>query len=1606
MNGGSMSSNEVKLREYLRRVTSELHDTDQRLRELQDRASEPIAVVGMGCRYPGGANSPEQLWELLRGGVDATSDMPGDRGWDVDGLYHPEPGNPGSIYVRRGGFLHDAPLFDPGFFGISPREAAEMDPQQRVLLETAWEALEDAGIDPAGLKGSRTAVYAGVVYHDYPNSFGSGSLVSGRVAYHLGLEGPALTIDTGCSSSLVAIHLACQALRSGQTPLALAGGATVISTTDTFVEFSRQRALAADGRCKSFSAAADGAGWSEGSGVVVLERLSDALRNGHEVLAVVRGSAVNQDGASNGITAPNGPSQRRVIHAALADARLSAREVDAVEAHGTGTRLGDPIEAQALLATYGQDREEPLLLGSLKSNIGHSQAAAGVGGVIKAVLSMRHGVLPRTLHVDAPSPEVDWTEGSVALLTEETTWPQTGRPRRVGVSSFGISGTNAHLVLEQAPEVAAETAEAEIPAASPVVPWVLSGRTADALQAQAARLRDHLATREVGSPRDVAWSLATTRTAFERRAVVLGADRAELEAGVAALAEGLPSPSLVTGAADVVGKIVFAYPGQGSQWEGMAAELLDTSPVFAARMAECAEALSAFLDWDLIAAVRGGEGAPSLERGDVVQPALWAVLVSLTALWEHHGVRPDAVVGHSQGEIAAAVVGGHLSLLDGARVVALRGIAIRESLAGRGGMLSIGLPLAEVEPYLEAMDGRLSLGAVNGAASTVVSGDLDALAELTAVLEERDVRARRVNIDYASHSAQVVEVEQRMLADLAPISPRAGAIPMLSTVTGEFVADGQLDARYWYSNLRSPVLFAPAVQALAESGHAVFVEVSPHPVIAPSIGETLDAREQPTVVSGTLRRDEGGLARFTRSLAELHVRGGVRPDFAALLPGARPVRLPTYAFRHAHYWLTDAPAAEADPASAALWAALETGGVDSLARELSVDEAALGAVLPALSAWRDGFRERSTVDSWRYRVEWRAVDQPVPPVATGSWLLVVPESLREDKRVIAVVDGLTTRGADVLPVRVDGLDRAAAADLVRSAVAGGLPEGVLSLLGLDDRPHPLFPSLSRGVAASVPLVQGLDDAGVTAPLWFATSRAVGAGLEEPADPRQSALWGIGTVMGLDRPQTWGGVVDLPADVDDLVVERLVGALSGAEDQVAVRPAGTLARRLVRAPGGAVAAKWAPRGTVLVTGGTGGVGAHLARWLVETGAEHVVLASRRGPDAPGAAELCAELDGKVEVVALDVADRHAVAALVASLPDLTSVFHAAGAMRRESGVDDASVAELAELADAKVLGALHLDELLADRELDAFVVFSSGAAVWGSGGQIGYAAANSVVDGVVRSRRARGLTGTSIAWGTWGGGGMSSGETGDHLARMGLGSMDPALALSALQGVLDRDEAHLVVTDMDWARFAPAYALSRPRPLIEAIPEVRAALDPVDEPGESTGSDLAARLAPLPDGERRALLLDLVRSHVAATLGYATTDEVQPTRAFKDLGFDSVTAVELRDVIGSATGVRLTATAVFDHPTPAALVELLHGELVDEGERPVGSVLAELDRLEIAASGLAPEEIEAGHLTTRLRALLTRLDQAVAGGGPAVADQLEAASADDIFDFIDNELGMA
>ncbi|MFI8263625.1 SDR family NAD(P)-dependent oxidoreductase [Streptomyces sp. NPDC085665] len=1726
-----MSTSVDQIVDALRKSMLENERLRQAHSELTAAAQEPIAIVGMACRYPGGVTDPEGLWQLVTEEVDGITAFPTDRGWDTDGLYDPEPGKPGKTFTKHGGFLYDMADFDPAFFGISPNEALSMDPQQRLLLESSWEAIENAGIDPLSLKGSKTGVFAGVMYHDYGPGTSDGSIVTGRVSFTLGLEGPAVTVDTACSSSLVALHWAVQSLRSGECSLALAGGVALMATPDMFLYFSNQRGLAADGRIKAFAGAADGTAWGEGVGMIVIERLSEARRLGHKVLGVIRGVAVNQDGASSGLTTPNGPSQQRVIRQALQNAGLTAAEVDAVEAHGTGTTLGDPIEAQALLATYGKERpedDEPLWLGSLKSNIGHTQAASGVGGIIKMVQAMRHGVLPKTLHVDEPTPKVDWTVGKVELLTEAKAWPDHGRPRRAGISSFGVSGTNAHVIVEQAPAEEPEPVEGhELPA----VPLLLSAKTPDAVRGQAARLAAHLAQHPEAGLADIGLSLLRTRSQFEHRAAVVTADRDAALRALQALAADEPAPEVVRGRADVRGKTVFVYPGQGSQWAGMAVELLDTSAVFAERMAQIESAFAPHVDWKLTDVLRGAEGAPGFDRVDVVQPVLFAVMVALTDLWRSLGVVPDAVIGHSQGEIAAACVAGALSLEDAARVVTLRSQAI-VSLAGTGGMLSVVHPADRLRERLDRWDGRLSIAAVNGPTATIVSGDPAALDELVAACEADGIRTRRIAVDYASHSAHVESIREEIARALAGLSPRTSDIAFYSTVTGGLLDTSVMDGEYWYTNLRQTVRFDEVVELLRSEGFSHFIESSPHPVLTYGLQDTLERGEAQYgagAVVGSLQRGEGGLARFLTSAAEYAVRGG-RTDWQRIFEGstARPVPLPTYAFQRSRFWLDEAVSSTTDittvglqtaghpllgavvelPDSGVLlsgrlavnaqpWLAdhgvygtlllpgtglvelavragdevgcdvleeltlqapliiPETGGVavqvavggpDASGRRLLTirsrsddapgapwtvhGEGVLGTgAQPAdtdLTQWPPADAEQLDLDGayaalgergYGYgplfqgmKAAWRRGDEMFAEVElegrthTEAGRYGIHPALLDAAMHADLLDGSPRGGSTDLPFSWGGVRLHAAgatalrvriapygADSVTIAVADRDGQPVLSVASLLARPvtpeqlsaAALDGELFRiawspapagepgevstggwetlGDGADVPDVIVLDveprpeqedvpsavraaastvltavrrflteDRFAGARLAVVTHDAVAVADGDPVSLAHAPLWGLVRSAQQENP---GRLVLVDTDAGAPSARALAAAVTSAEPELAVRDGRILIPRLERAATAGRGAQPAldPEGTVLVTGGTGGLGALLARHLVERhGVRHLLLTSRRGPDAPGAEELrreLADLGAQVTLAACDAGSREALAALLAAVPaehPLTGVVHAAGAADNglvQSLTDERLDAVLRPKADA----AWHLHELTRDADLALFALYASVGGLVLAAGQANYAAANVFLEGLAAHRRSQGLPATALAWGLWG---VRTGLTSEldeaesAMAAQGLPAFSPEGGLALFDEALGRAESTLVPLKVDTqalrARTDELPALLRG--LVPAAVRRRTAATAQD-----TGS-LRERLAPLAAAERGRALLDLVRAQTAALLGHTSADDVDPDRAFKELGFDSLSAVRLRNSLNAATGLRLSPALVFDYPSAAEVAALLAEEL--------------------------------------------------------------------------------
>jgi len=1588
--------------DYLKRTTLELRQAKRRVRELEDAAREPIAVVGMGCRFPGGIASPEELWALLDQGGDAIGEFPADRGWDIEGLYSADPSVVGSSYVRQGGFLHDAGYFDPGFFSMSPREALATDPQQRLVLQTAWEAFERAGIDPAELKGVNVGVFVGAAHTGYAQSVAelpegvhghlltgtSTSIVSGRIAFAFGFKGPALTIDTACSSSLVALHLAAQALRSGECTMALAGGVTVMPTPGMFQEFSRQRGLALDGRCKAFAEAADGTGWSEGAGLLVLERLSDAHRLGHPVLAVVRGSAVNSDGASNGLTAPNGPSQRKVIQKALADAGLTAADVDAVEAHGTGTALGDPIEAQALLATYGRERHsDPLWLGSVKSNLGHTQAAAGVAGVMKLVLAIQNARLPQTLHVDQPTTYVDWNSGAVALLTQARPWPDTGRPRRAGVSSFGISGTNAHIVLEQAPEQEARTPVAPAreglipPPRTPLngagrgvdlaggfVPWLLSARSEPALRAQAGRLLGHVEERPDLSVEDVAHALITTRSSFEHRAAVVGGTRAELVTALAAFAKEQPCGAVVAGTA-TKGKLAYLFTGQGAQRAGMGRELAAAFPAFADALDDLCRRFDAELDRPLRAVIDAAEGTPDAEllhETGYAQPALFALGVALHRLLERLGLRPDLLLGHSIGELTAAHLAGVLSIDDAVRLVAARG-RLMQALPRGGAMAAVEAAEDEVTPLLAEHAGRISIAAVNGPRATVVSGDADAVDAVAAQLAERGRRTRRLRVSHAFHSSHM----DAMLADFARVARSVTyaepTVPIVSNLTGRVATAAELrDPEHWVRHVREAVRFADGVTALTAAGATWLLELGPDTVLTAMARETLanataGGDAAPVTTAGLLRATQPEERTLITALAALHTAGR-GPDWLTMSSGL-PVPLPTYAFQQQRFWLEAAPIdhlaanraqngkanGTATRFDAWFWDTVERGDHAAVLDALDLPtDTALPEVLPALSRRRGEQQAAEDVEGWRYHVTWTPRQVWSEGPLAGAWLVVLPDA--------GVADGLTERvtellstGSTLIPVRVGELGELAAKVGEPTAL-----RGVLSLLALDERDRDGVPA---GLADTLQLLHALPAGGITAPLWLVTTGAVAV---SPSDglphPVQAAVWGLGRTAKLEHPQTWGGLVDLPVDADPRSLRRLRDALGtvDADQELAVRPAATYTRRLSRAlasPG-----EWRPDGTVLITGGTGALGAHIARRLAAlTPGVRLVLLSRRGRDAPGAAQLeseLTELGATVTIEACDAADRARLAELLDRLDGegraVRAVLHTAGVL--DDGVLDGLTPErLATVLRPKVDAARHLDELTRDRELSAFVLFSSFAATLGSSGQANYAAANATLDALAEHRRAAGLPAVSIAWGPWAAVGMAAdgaagmnadGAAGmaadraveQRLRRGGLLPLDPDLAVTALLRAAAGRDAAIAVVDIDWATFTQGFGTGHvPSPLAD-LPEVRRGRGDVtiQRSGWQAGAlELRRRLAGLPERERQHQMLELVRAHVAAVLGHPGPEDVPPGRALRELGLDSLTAVELRNSLEQVTLLSLPATLVFDHPNATALAAHLLTEVAPE-----------------------------------------------------------------------------
>jgi acyl transferase domain-containing protein/D-arabinose 1-dehydrogenase-like Zn-dependent alcohol dehydrogenase/acyl carrier protein len=1527
--------------------------------------TERFAIIGYAARLPGAADADE-FWDVLRAGRDAVSEVPRDR-WDADEFYDPDPGAPGKVVTRRAGFVDDVTGFDAPFFGISAREAKLVDPQHRLLMETAWRAVEHSGTAPTSLTGTRTGVFVGLSTHDYLGMASdsltypeieaylaigtSGAAGAGRISYRLGLQGPAVTVDTACSSSLVAIHQACQALRFGECDLALAGGANVILSPATMITFSQSRMLAPDGKCKTFDAAADGYVRGEGCGVVVIKRLADALRDGDPIRAVIRGSAVNQDGASGGLTVPNGVAQQRVITDALEYSGLTAADVDYLEAHGTGTSLGDPIEVQAAAAALGKGRDagHPLLIGSAKTNIGHLEAAAGVAGVLKVILSLEHEELPKHLNFRTPSPHIPWDRIPVRVVEDNVSWERGERPRIAGVSSFGFSGTNAHVIIEEAPIGAAAVTPAEPSHRFMVLP--LSARTPTALLQTAENYRDWLGEHPEATLADVCLTAGAARAHFENRAALVVNSVESARELLGALADDRPAPGLVRGASTDIPKTAWLFPGQGSQYAGMARELFDTEPVFAETMTRCADAVSGILERPLLEVIFDAEGGDTLQQTSYAQPAIFAVEMGLARLWQSWGFEPDVVLGHSVGQYSAACVAGVFGLEDGVRLLAERGRLFGELPAG-GRMAAIFAGAERVERLTDEFP-SLSVAAYNGA-NTVLSGPGAELEQAVVRLSADGVRCDWLETSHAFHSALLDPA-------LEPFETYAGGFEFASPQrilvcnrTGAALGrSAKLDAGYWRRHARQPVEFAKSVATLAELGCSLLLEVGPQPVLtAAALRAWPDQASTPKAIP-SLRRNVADQRQIAEALAGVYVAGHL-PDFHAVAPRhAHRVDLPGYPFEHREYWFHDAQKAAQKTTSAAESASghstastqamqlLEEGRIDELAALLDTTGGShtTSDVLNMLAAQHNRQRSAQSIADIRYQINWVSTPTPSSGAAEDAlWLLV------GDEADTTVVDALTASGhrCRTLALPASDADEERLAAELRAAAGDETAVRIVHLGALDSDPGSMRSLLRMQhsvLGGTQRLLRAAAAAELPGSIWVVTRGAQHVIDTDTVSPEQSALWGFCRAAALEFPQVWGGLADLAhGDIDWPTV---IGHIADPpEDQVALRGNEIRVPRLVRQTSQPDPEKLVVRSdaTYLITGGLGSIGLEIAAYLATHGARHLVLTSRREPGEDAARRIDALRDDHgcdVRVIAADVANPHDVARVLATvqaeLPPLAGIVHAAGE-NSTTPLSSLEGAELDRVFAGKVWGAWNLSEAVAGLPLDFFLSTSSISSVWGSYGQTAYSAANAFLDGLTWRLRELRIPASSVNFGPWSAG-MADPDARAQLERRGVQTLSPSDALAGMADVIvaaGSGSPQAVVAKMDWAKFLPIFLQAGRRPLLDEVArEVPAAA--AGTPTASGTTALVDRLTAAPVQQRRKLVLEFLRNAVAEVTR-VDVSEIREEAGFFDLGMDSLMAVELRRRLEQSVGKELPATLAMDYPRLTDVADYLLGDVLRLNEK--------------------------------------------------------------------------
>ncbi|MET0791815.1 MAG: type I polyketide synthase [Polyangiaceae bacterium] len=1470
--------------------------------------NEPIAIVGLGCRFPGGADSPEAFWRLLLDGVDAIRPLTRD---GLDRFYDPRPATPGRMYTRWAGLLAGLDRFDADFFGISPREAASLDPAQRLLLETTWEALEDATIDPNALRGESVGVYVGQWLSDFENRLfadpeqvdlyattGSGRYASsGRLSYFLGLTGPSITLDTACSSSLVAIHLACQSLRAGESSLAIAAGVNVILQPHIWIAYSQSGMMAEDGHCKFGDARGDGYVRSEGVGVVLLKPLSRAEADGDRIQAIIRGSAVNNDGRGSGhLATPSRAGQAAMLRKAYADADVEPARVGYVEAHGTGTRTGDPIELAALgdVLAPGRALDSRCWIGSVKTNIGHTEGAAGMAGVLKCVLALQHRELPASLHFQEPNPAVPWAELPFDVPCARTAWPTGDQPRLAGVSGFGITGTNAHVVLQEGPTPRpATTRELE------VLPLVLSAVTASALQAMATAYADDIDADPARSLHDLCATAACHRTAFQQRAVFVASDRATLIDKLRRFASGDASAVDATNhaGAGTARRIAFVFSGQGGQWLGMARELLAREPLFRTVIERCDAAMPAARGWSALEQLEleAEDARYRLREISVLQPTLLAVEIALAELWRARGIEPEAVIGHSLGEAGAAYLAGALSLSDAMRVICARS-ALMQRTSGSGAMALVGLNNEQTLQRIASRASAMSVAASNGPRTSVVSGDPSAVAALLAELEKEGVFCRAVQVDVASHSPQMQPLVPELVDALAELRNLTPSIALYSTVRARRLESGECNAEYWGHNLRQPVQFMKTIERMLADGIDTFIEVGPHPTLLASIAEIGVAN--PPLTLSSLRRAEPERAALLASLGGLWAAGHPL-SWATIFPLGSYTRapLPHYPWQRERHW-------------------------SSAALPLSVDGTTQHrAPLDA------------NVQDWLYTESWQAA--PIDSVAPGPnhWLLIAPEATDSADRL-----GAALRESGAAAEIVSSLDDAALW-LHRNSKQPGL--GIVIFVAPAD-PRPAW--------TAVAAVQRLQSAGQHADpaprLWWVTAQAqpIPGDAEPLSAPAQTSLWGAARVIAAEHPNWWGGLVDVSAHNSLTQSKTLAQHLrSGStEDQVAIRGSARYVLRLLKAELGAASAAPPQRlrsdAAYLMTGGMGGIGLEIAKALVAEGARRIVLLGRSAlpersawsiePETSAAGRRIAAIraiehaGAAVHVVQADVGDKAQLAAGLKAyanqgFPAIRGVIHCAAVIENKL-TRDMTEADFERALAPKLSGALALDELLPT--LDLFVLFSSMSAFWGPPGMSNYAAANAGLDALARARRARGEHALSIQWGHWTNIGLSEGaiaiRNGEELERVGVGSLSVAQGTSLFAWLLAQAEPVIATLPIDWAKFRQARR-GRDWPLF------RVAAGSADD--DQARTSLAERLQTASPLERRSLLESVIREALGAVLR-RPGKEFDARRSFGSAGLDSLMALEFRNRLETATERSLPATLAWNYPTIEQLVRHLDAQL--------------------------------------------------------------------------------